>query len=40
MPVYELLTRALLEAVADDILAPGSTVVALYSGFEAGNSTR
>jgi DNA integrity scanning protein DisA with diadenylate cyclase activity len=35
-PVYELLTRALLEAVADDILAPGSTVVALYSGFAAG----
>lgn len=36
MPVYERLTRTLLEAVADDILAPGSTVVALYSGFEAG----
>jgi DNA integrity scanning protein DisA with diadenylate cyclase activity len=35
-PVYELLTRALLEAVADDILAPGSTIVALYSGFAAG----
>ncbi len=35
-PVYELLTRALLEAVADDLLAPGSTVVALYSGFAAG----
>jgi DNA integrity scanning protein DisA with diadenylate cyclase activity len=37
IPVYERLTRALLEAVADDILAPGCTVVALYSGFEAGH---
>jgi len=36
-PVYQRLTRALLEAVADDLLAPGSSVVALYSGFEAGN---
>jgi DNA integrity scanning protein DisA with diadenylate cyclase activity len=35
-PVYELLTRALLEAVADDILTPGCTIVALYSGFAAG----
>ncbi len=35
-PVYERITRALLEAVADDILLPGSTIVALYSGFEAG----
>jgi len=35
-PVYEQLTQALLEAVADDILAPGASVVALYSGFEAG----
>ncbi len=34
-PVYDQLTQALLEAVADDILAPGSCVVALYSGFEA-----
>ncbi|NQT16283.1 MAG: hypothetical protein HQ582_26235, partial [Planctomycetes bacterium] len=34
-PVYDRLTQALLEAVADDILAPGSVVVALYSGFEA-----
>jgi DNA integrity scanning protein DisA with diadenylate cyclase activity len=33
-PVYEKLTQALLEAVADDILAPGSRVVAIYSGFE------
>ncbi len=35
-PVYEKLTQALLECVADEILAPGSRVVALYSGFEAG----
>jgi DNA integrity scanning protein DisA with diadenylate cyclase activity len=35
-PVYERLTQALLEAVADDFLAPGSRVVALYSGFEPG----
>lgn len=34
-PIYERLTQALLEAVADDILAPGALVVALYSGFEA-----
>lgn len=37
IPVYERLTRALLEAVADDILTPGSSIVALYSGFEAGH---
>ncbi len=35
-PVYEKLTQALLESVADDILAPGSRVVAMYSGFESG----
>lgn len=35
-PVYEKLTQALLEAVADDILVPGAAVVAIYSGFEAG----
>ena len=35
-PVYEKLTQALLESVADDILAPGARVVAIYSGFEAG----
>lgn len=35
-PVYEQLTRALLESVADDLLAPAACVVALYSGFEAG----
>ncbi len=34
-PVYEQLTQAVLEAVADDILAPGSSVVSLYSGFDA-----
>jgi len=36
-PVYERLTQALLESVADDLLAPGACVVALYSGFEVGN---
>jgi diadenylate cyclase len=35
-PVYEQLTRALLESVADDVLSPAACVVALYSGFEAG----
>jgi diadenylate cyclase len=35
-PVHEKLTQALLESVADDILAPGAQVVALYSGFESG----
>jgi len=34
-PIYERLTQAILEAVADDILTPGSSVVALYSGFDA-----
>jgi len=34
-PVHDRITQALLEAVADDILQPGSMVVALYSGFEA-----
>jgi len=34
-PVYERLTQAVLEAIADDLLAPGSRVVALYSGFDA-----
>lgn len=34
-PIYERLTRAVLEAVADDLLAPGATVVALYAGFDA-----
>ena len=35
-PIYERLTQALLECVADDLLAPGASVVALYSGFEPG----
>ena len=35
-PVFEKLTQALLEAVADDILVPGAEVMAIYSGFEAG----
>ena len=33
-PVYERLTQALLEAVAEELLPPGATVVAVYSGFE------
>jgi DNA integrity scanning protein DisA with diadenylate cyclase activity len=35
-PVLERITQALIEAVADEILAPGANVVAVYSGFEAG----
>jgi DNA integrity scanning protein DisA with diadenylate cyclase activity len=35
-PVYDKLTQALLESVADDTLAPGARVIAVYSGFEAG----
>ncbi len=35
-PVFEKLTQALLQSVAEDILAPGADVVAVYSGFEAG----
>ncbi|MEN6406229.1 MAG: DNA integrity scanning protein DisA nucleotide-binding domain protein [Thermoguttaceae bacterium] len=34
-PIYERLTQSVLEALADDLLTPGSTVVALYSGFDA-----
>ncbi|MEN6449645.1 MAG: hypothetical protein ABFC96_04055, partial [Thermoguttaceae bacterium] len=34
-PVYERLTQSVLEAVADDLLTAGSSVVALYSGFDA-----
>lgn len=33
-PVTERLTQALLEGVADELLAPGASVVALYSGFD------
>ena len=34
-PVYERLAQALLEAVADEFLAPGASVIAVYSGFES-----
>ena len=34
-PVYERLAQSVIEAVADDLLAPGSCVVAMYSGFDA-----
>ena len=33
-PVFEQLTQALLESVADDILEPNAEVVAVYSGFD------
>lgn len=33
--IFERLTQAVLEAVADDFLQPGSAVVALYAGFDA-----
>jgi len=33
-PVYERLTQSLIEAVADDMLSPGASVVAMYSGFD------
>lgn len=35
-PVYERLTQALLEAVSEELLETGSTVVTLYSSFEPG----
>lgn len=34
-PVYDKLSQALLEAVADELLSPGARVMALYGGFEA-----
>lgn len=34
-PVYDRLTQALLEAVADDLLKPGARVVSIYSAFDA-----
>jgi DNA integrity scanning protein DisA with diadenylate cyclase activity len=33
-PVFERLTQALLESVANEYVAPGATIVAVYSGFE------
>jgi DNA integrity scanning protein DisA with diadenylate cyclase activity len=35
-PVFEKLTQALLESVAEEILEPGAGVIAVYSGFEPG----
>lgn len=35
-PLYDKLSQALLEAVADEFLEPGARVVTVYSGFEAG----
>lgn len=36
-PVYDKVSAALLKSIADEMLVPGARVVALYSGFEAGN---
>ena len=33
--VYTVLTQAILRAVADDALLPGSRIIAVYSGFDA-----
>lgn len=33
-PVIDKLTQALIESVADDLLAPGADVIAVYSGYE------
>jgi DNA integrity scanning protein DisA with diadenylate cyclase activity len=33
-PVYERLTQALLESVAEELVPPGASIVAVYSGFE------
>ncbi len=33
-PVFERLTQALLESVANEFVPPGATIVAVYSGFE------
>ncbi len=35
IPVYDKLSHALLKAISEERLAPGSRVAALYSGFEA-----
>lgn len=35
-PVSEKLAQALLEAVADEMLTPGASVIAVYSNYEAG----
>ncbi len=35
-PVFEKLTQALLQSVADEKLVPSAEVIALYSGFEPG----
>jgi DNA integrity scanning protein DisA with diadenylate cyclase activity len=37
-PVFEKLTQALLESVAHDVLKGGSNIIALYSGFEPGET--
>jgi len=37
MPVYDKLSQALLKAISEEHVPPGSRVAALYSGFEAGS---
>lgn len=32
--IYSVLTQAILRAVADDVLSPGSRIIAVYSGFD------
>lgn len=34
-PVYDRLMQALLEAITDDLIRPGSQIVAIYGGFES-----
>lgn len=36
-PVYDKISQALLKAISEEQLRPGSRVAALYSGFEAGS---
>jgi diadenylate cyclase len=37
VPVYDKISQALLKAISEEKLKPGSRVAALYSGFEAGS---
>ncbi|MEM9317168.1 MAG: DNA integrity scanning protein DisA nucleotide-binding domain protein, partial [Pseudomonadota bacterium] len=34
MSIHDRLSQALLQSIADDVLSPGATVIAVYSGFE------
>src|SRR5689334_21903158 len=33
-PIFDKVTKALLECVAKEVLSPGADVIAIYSGFE------